>query len=559
MTVQVRGASTVTVLGGTSLSVSKPTGVAAGDLLFLAVGVTSGAINLPFQDGWQLLQEGSVNGDKNLAVWYKLAGASEPSSYTVAGGSTGVTGAAILALYSDINAELGIEDAAWANNGSSTSRTFPSVTLASAAGLMCCFGHFASTFTSTPASGFTEHWDTTVSASKFYAMSKAFGSAGATGTASATGTAMASKCVSVAVAETPLITPGPRARASATSGSLAVSSSIGVTAPSTIVAGDFLLLQLTTAAGRTISDPAGWTAITPVAGAGGIYAWYKIADGSEASSTITVSFSGGSTTMSLAVTPFYSPQGWDVELDAQSSSSLSSGTSVTFPSVTAGAANAALCLLAGRAHTTGFDPQDNSDLWRFFDIGTTGVRLTLLIELLSDAGATGTRTVNWSSGTLACTAIVLTLIEVEPVTAPTRRIYPSEGYYTLVFAGVDLTEYLKLGDLVGTVEELDTTSLADAYPTSEPGSTTWQISLEGPLTKALDDLLGKDALSPPATLRDLVITVGETGNATTYTWTGASEVGAFVSNYQVGPNVQFAEAPFRADLAVSGAPVRGVA
>ena len=559
MAVQVRAVSTVIVSGSPPLTVPKPTGVAAGDLLFLAVGVTGTAIDLPFQDGWEWLLNGSVNGDDNLAIWYKTAGGSEPANYTVAGGSAGVTGAAILALYSDAAAPLGIEDSAWQNNASSTNRTFPSVTLTASSGMMCCFAHLGSSVSSTPAGGYTEHWDTTVSGSRFYAMSAALASSGATGTVAATGTASIAKCVSVAVAETPLVTRGPRPRASATSGSLAVTSSISVTAPAAIQSADFLLLQLTLTASRTVSDPSGWTPITGITGAGGIYAWYKIADGSEAGATLTVNFTGGSTTMSLAVTPFYSPRGWDVQLDAQTAATLSSGTSVVFPSVTASAANATLCLLAGRGHTTAFSPQDGSDLWRWFDAGASSVRLSLLIELLSGAGATGTRTVAWSSGTLACTAIVLALIEIEPVTAPTRSIYPSEGYYSILFAGVDLTAYLKVGDLVGTTEQLDTTMLADDHPTSEPGATDWQISLEGPLTKALDDLLGKDALSPPATKRDLIITIGEIGNATTYTWTGGAEVGGFVSNYRVGPNVQFGEVPFRADLAVSGAPVRGTA
>lgn len=559
MAVQVRAASTVTVANGTSVNVDKPAGVQAGDLLLLAVGVISATANIsqPPAD-WLLLQEGSVNGARNISIWCKVAGASEPSTYAVTNAATQTHGLAILALYSDAAAELGIADSAWQYNTSSTNRTYPSVTTTIANGYHVCMGHHGG-FTSVPAAGYTEHWDTTVTSSRLYCMSSALPGAGATGAINATGSAQDSRCVSVAVVETALVTACPRARDSATTGSQAATSSISVTAPASIQAGDFLLLQLTTAASRTVSDPAGWTALTGVTGAGGIYGWYKIADGSEASASITVDFTGGSTTMSLALTPFFSPRNWDVQLDAQTAATLSSGTSVTFPSVTASAANATLCLLAGRAHTTAFAPADNSDLWRYFDTGASSVRLSLLVELLSDAGAAGTRAVAWSSGSAACTAIVLTLIEVEPVAAILRRIYPSEGYYSVVYAGVDLTEYLKVGDLTGETEQLDTTSLADDYPTSEPGATAWRISLGGPLTKALDDLLGKDALGPPATMRNLVITIGETGNATTYTWTGTSAVGAFVSNYRVGPNVQFGEVPFRADLAVSGAPVRGTA
>lgn len=554
MAVQLRAVSSASV-GASALTITKPTGTASGDLMLLAVAVTVGAINLPFQVGWILLPAGSINGDDNIAVWVKIAGNSEPASYTVEVGATGTTGAAIMSLYSDSAAALGISDVAYQTNASSANRTFPSVDFASD-GWWVGFGHFGA-FTSIPPGGWTEHFDTTTSGNRFYGMSRAQ-SSGTSGTAAATGTAQTSKCVSIAVVETTFVAPGPRHRVSGSTTASAVTSSIAVTAPASIEAGDFLLLQLTTVGSRTISDPAGWTPITPVTGAGGIYAWYKIADGSEASSTITVSFTGGSTTMSLIVTPFYSPRGWDIELDAVATGTQASATSVTFPSVTASAANATLCLLAGRTHGTGFDPAGDIPLWRLID-GGTSARLSLLMELLESAGATGTRTVAWSSGTLAATMISLTLIEVEPVSAILRRIYPSEGYYSVVYAGVDLTAYLKVGDLTGDTEPLDTMSLADDHPTTEPGATTWQINLGGPLIKALDDLIGKDAISPPATLRDLLITIGETGNATTYTWTGTSAVGAFVRNYRTGPNVQFAEVPFRADLAVSGAPVRGTA
>lgn len=554
MAVQLRAVSSV-VTGASTLTVSKPTGTAAGDLLLLAVAITGSFTSLPLQDGWYLLPNGSINGDNSIAVWAKIAGASEPASYSVPVSTSGSTGAAIMGFYSDTGQPLGLGDTQPQNNTVSGNRIYPSVNFA-AVGWWACIGHHQ-TFASTPAVGFTEHWDNTVSGSRLYAMSRAVGVTGATGTAAATGTAQLSKCISVAVIETDFVALGPRPRASAVNASVAAVTSISVTAPATIQAGDFLLLQLTLSAARTITDPTGWTALAPVTGAGGIYAWYKIADGSEASSSITVNFTGGGTTMSLAVTPFFSQRGWDVQLDAITSATLSSGTSVTFPSITASVANSLLCILVGRSHTTGLDPDNGVDLWRLFDLGASGSRLSLLAEMLEVSGASGTRTVAWSSGTLACTTIVLNLIEVEPVAAILRRIYPSEGYYSVVYAGIDLTAYLKIGDLTGTTEQLDTTSLADDHPTSEPGATTWQIGLEGPLTKALDDLLGKDALSPPATKRDLLITIGETGNATTYAWTGTADVGAFVSRYRVGPNVQFGEVPFRADLAVSGAPVRG--
>ena len=53
--------------------------------------------------------------------------------------------------------------------------------------------------------------------------------------------------------------------------------------------------------------------------------------------------------------------------------------------------------------------------------------------------------------------------------------------------------------------------------------------------------------------------IGEAGGATTYTWTADDEIGAFVADYKVGPNVQFGEIPFKAEIGTSGQPVRGTA
>jgi hypothetical protein len=147
------------------------------------------------------------------------------------------------------------------------------------------------------------------------------------------------------------------------------------------------------------------------------------------------------------------------------------------------------------------------------------------------------------------------LIEIY-IPPPTYRIYPSERYTSVVYNGTDITQYCRLGDLEGVTTPLDATSLADSFQTFVPGTTSWVVTIEGNLTKEIDDMLGKEALSPPSTMRDLVITVGEATNSSTYTWTGDDEVGAFITNYKVGPNVQFGQIPFRAEIATSGAPVR---
>ena len=68
---------------GSSLVIAKPPGTAAGDLLVAAVatdGNNSGSLAPPA--GWNVIHVDDQNGKVTFGVWWKLAGASEPGSYT---------------------------------------------------------------------------------------------------------------------------------------------------------------------------------------------------------------------------------------------------------------------------------------------------------------------------------------------------------------------------------------------------------------------------------------------------------------------------------------------
>ena len=69
--------------GGTSLAINKPAGTAAGDLLIAAVatdGDTAASLNPPA--GWNVVNVATQGGQVTFGVWWKLATASESSSYT---------------------------------------------------------------------------------------------------------------------------------------------------------------------------------------------------------------------------------------------------------------------------------------------------------------------------------------------------------------------------------------------------------------------------------------------------------------------------------------------
>lgn len=136
-------------------------------------------------------------------------------------------------------------------------------------------------------------------------------------------------------------------------------------------------------------------------------------------------------------------------------------------------------------------------------------------------------------------------------------VYKSEASnFSVTYNSVDITAYCNQGDLEAVVGENDGTNLASVAAESEPGSTDWRVRLSGMLDKASDDVFGKESLTPPSTLRNLVITVGPSGTRTTFTWTGSADEGAFINNYTIQPTEPTQLINWQAELGISGGPVR---
>lgn len=81
-----RGSATSATSTNTNLTINKPTGVVSGDVMI--VNITSNNGGTPSLSGWNSLGTGIFNGSNLRAtVLYKVAGGSEPSSYTFALGA----------------------------------------------------------------------------------------------------------------------------------------------------------------------------------------------------------------------------------------------------------------------------------------------------------------------------------------------------------------------------------------------------------------------------------------------------------------------------------------
>ncbi|MFM7016449.1 MAG: beta strand repeat-containing protein, partial [Bacteroidota bacterium] len=92
--IALRGTATSGTTSNTSITINKPTGVVAGDVMIVNIAQNGNNTTNPSLSGWTLIQGSALAGSSRYqAVLYKVAGASEGSSYTFTLGS-GVTSAA---------------------------------------------------------------------------------------------------------------------------------------------------------------------------------------------------------------------------------------------------------------------------------------------------------------------------------------------------------------------------------------------------------------------------------------------------------------------------------
>ena len=154
-----RSAASATTTGAT-LTLAKPSGVAANDVLIASIGLTPSSVAISPPSGWVLVRRTDNAGptSNSLAVYYKVAGASEPASY-----AWGVTGASF--TVGGVQAFTGVDTATPLDveNGqatpSATTHATPGVTTTLANTLVVTAHGLASAGTWSPPSGMTESFD----------------------------------------------------------------------------------------------------------------------------------------------------------------------------------------------------------------------------------------------------------------------------------------------------------------------------------------------------------------------------------------------------------------
>lgn len=532
MAIQIRAKTDPASVNGTSLTVNKPTGTVEGDFMLLMTTVSnpaSGILQAPA--GWTEIQRGGINSDDPAVGWFKVAGASEPSSYTLTVSQTGANGAGIITFYSNTASPITIDDVQAAYNASGA-RVYPSVTF-SAAGYLVCYGTTL-LFSSTPDGAMTEQWDVTISSNRAYCMTQAIGAAGATGTRTATGTTAASNCVSLALVEGATVYRCPQWRSYSSYGPTNSTTSFGVDIPADAEAGDLLLLQVVTDADRTITTPAGWTLVSAQPGAGGQHIYQRKAEAGDAGATVTVAFAGATVAMIGIIAAIYSPNGKSLTISDTTAGSGTAAAGITYPSVTAEGIDALLVGIAANSATTGVEAAAHNGFFERIDLGSTACRTFWGTELLSDAGATASRALNFTTGTQDYFALSLVVEEV------------NEG---ILFNGVDLRPWLRTWSLESNTRVADTTVLVSTAAEQIPILADWRFAMTGLWTVALDDILGAQVVQSQDADNSLFV---EIGGAVSY----ASDT-TFVSAYRVDMTIDNVMV-WTGTVAISGVPERTV-
>jgi hypothetical protein len=162
--------------GATSLAIAKPTGAAEGNLL-LATVTAAGTGTVTAPSGWTAIKS-LTQGSTIQLTYYRVAGASEPTSYSWSLGSNRVASGGI-AAYSGVNQTVPIDATATAS-GASGNASVPSATTSVPGDQVLAVASFGATATVTPDASTTERFSVSSSSNTSELADFAQASAGAT-------------------------------------------------------------------------------------------------------------------------------------------------------------------------------------------------------------------------------------------------------------------------------------------------------------------------------------------------------------------------------------------
>jgi RHS repeat-associated protein len=363
------------------VTISKPAGMVENDVLIAALGFRPSSATITPPSGWTLVRRvdnnGSGGAQSSLAVYRKVAGASEPASY--AWDVTGAFGAA-----GGIQAFLNVDTANPVNveNGQATaaslSHATPSVTTTSPNTMLVTAHSYGSPTTWTAPTGMTEAVDTLAGGHSLIASHVLQPPAAATGakTATADGTSLdvdqgTTHILALRATDPPLT----------------------INRPGNVVAGDVMIAAIGMRPHTaTLTVPSGWTLIrrtdNTASGASNSLAVYrKMATASEPVSYIWNPV--GDTHAVGGIQAFYNVDTAN-PIDAESGQTTPFGLSHSAPSINTTVANAMIVTAHTFESATTWTPP--TGMTEGYDVKYGGQSIEGNYVLQPTAGATGTKT-----------------------------------------------------------------------------------------------------------------------------------------------------------------------
>lgn len=441
-----RSAASAVASGGT-LTVTKPAGVAANDVMVAAVAVTPSSVTITPPAGWTLVRRTNNTGptSNSLAVYYKAAGGAEPANYAwnVAGATFGVGG---------IQAFTGVDTANPINveNGqttaSATAHATPNVTTTVSNAMVVSSHAFASSQTWTPPAGMTESFDRPNGAANATGLSVE-GARVLQAVAAATGVKTATAAGSADAGNTHILALKP------------ANVNLTITTPTGTAAGDVLIAAIgfnnSTA---VVTPPAGWTLVRRMNNASttsnslAVFRRNAVAGepGSHAFAVAGGAFLVGGIQAFSGVDPAN-------PIDVENGQTTASATAHDAPSVTTTTANAMLVTSHTFASSNTWTPQ--AGLTESYDrpsgaTSATGQSITGGRQLQAAAGASGTKRSTAAGGADVGNAHVLALRRFVPNMPPTVGLTsPTSGANFTAPASVTLTA--NASDADGTIQKVE--------------------------------------------------------------------------------------------------------
>jgi len=407
--VHVAGA-TSTALSGTTITVDRPTGAVAGQLLLAQVDfhthTFTGTISPPA--GWTTVRVDNDTNHEMQGIFYRWMAAGEPASYAftlTAGSVVGGEASAAVTAYDGVDTTTPIDaHAATTYPSGASSIIAPSVTTTGpGARLLTLVGQRGDGAT-TPATGMVERYDVASGPqNKIQMADQSIASSGATGTRTVTSADNGSAVVqSVALRARRISLVGTGATGTAANGS---ATSLALARPSGVAAGDVLVAHAVfhshSFTAPQITAPSGWSTVRIDDDANHVVAgvFWRKATGSEPSSYTFTNVSGDTSQQGTGAIIAY--RGLDPvnPIDAHAGSTDVTGSdSVVAPSVTTTRPGARLLSLIGVYGNDQGPASPPGGMTERYE-GTVQSEASIVEvlgeaadELRSSAGATGTRT-----------------------------------------------------------------------------------------------------------------------------------------------------------------------